>query len=109
MAQVQRGNVFLTVPEADVDKYMSKGFSLVDESGRVIKQCVPTEIGQLQKAYSEHVETIKQRDEEIAKLRAELEALKSAGVKKTPATKSESEESWDNWETSEEPKRKKKA
>ena len=82
MAEVQRGNVFLTVSDADVAKYMAKGFSVVDKFGKVIQQSVPTELGQLQKAYSEHVEIIKQKDTEIASLKAELQALKTAGEKR---------------------------
>lgn len=101
MAQVQRGNVFLTIGDSEVEKYMAKGFSVVDEKGNVIRQSFPTELSQLQKAWSEHVEIIKQKDEEIARLKAELEALKTAGVDKTPAAKQKeesAEESWDNWE-----------
>ena len=108
MAEVQRGNVFLTVSDADVAKYMAKGFSVVYKFGNVIKQSVATELGQLQKAYSEHIELIKKKDTEIASLKAELQALKSAGEKKSPAVKpkkvQEEEESadWDDWGDAEE-------
>lgn len=108
MAEVQRGNVFLTIEDADIPKYMAKGYSVVDKFGKVIKQSVPTELGQLQKAYSEHLELIKQKDTEIASLKAELQALKSAEVKKTSAVKpkkvQEEEEStdWDDWGDAEE-------
>ena len=85
MVEVQRGNVCLNILEADIPKYMAKGFSVVDAYGNVIKQSVPTELGQLQKAYSEHVELIKAKDIEIAKLKADLEALrKSTGEEKAP-------------------------
>lgn len=111
MADVQRGNVFLTINDADINKYMAKGFSVVDKFGKVIKQSVPTELGQLQKAYSEHVELIKQKDTEIASLKAELQALKTAGEKKSPAAKSKkvqeveeesTEADWDDWGDAEE-------
>lgn len=111
MAEVQRGNVFLTIDDADINKYMAKGFSVVDKNGKVIKQSVPTELGQLQKAYSEHVELIKQKDTEIASLKAELQALKTAGEKKSPAAKpkaakkeeiEETESDWDDWADAEE-------
>ena len=62
MANVQRGNVFLTVSEEQVEKYLSKGYSLVDEFGRVIRQSVPTELGELQKAFSEHTALLTVRD-----------------------------------------------
>lgn len=102
MAEVQRGNVFLTVSEDEVNKYMAKGFSVVDERGRVIRQSVPTELGPLQKAYSEHVETIKNLTAEVERLKSELEAVK-AGVK-TPAKADPEEEDkgWDDWADAEE-------
>ena len=112
MAEVQRGNVFLTIEDGEIPKYMAKGFSVVDKFGHVIKQSVPTELGQLQKAYSEHVELIKKKDNEIASLKAELQALKAAGEKKSPAAKPKakkevveeeaSEDDWDDWADAEE-------
>ena len=109
MAGVQRGNVFLNVSEEEVNKYMAKGFSLVDEkTGRVIKQCVPTELGQLQKAYSEHVAQIEALTAEVERLKSELEG-KKAGAKKTPAAPEPEDEGWDDWaEAEEEPEEKPK-
>lgn len=125
MARVRRANVILNVSAEEVDKYMAKGFSLIDEkTGAVIKQSVPTELTQLQKAYSDFQELIKQKDAEIATLKTELEALKTAGVKKTPAGKSKlfneepveeeataEDSNWDEWadaeEVEEKPKKKK--
>ena len=122
MANVQRGNVFLTVSEEQVEKYLSKGYSLVDEFGRVIRQSVPTELGELQKAFSEHTALLKQKDAEIASLKAEIQELKSAGEKKSPAGKSKlfnteeestEENGWDDWadaeEVEEKPKKTKKS
>ena len=102
MAEVQRGNVRLTVSEEEVSKYMAKGFSVVDgRTGKIIKQSVPTELGQLQKAYSEHVEIIKNLTAEVERLKAEL-AGKTAGVKATPA-EPEEDEGWSDWQDQEEP------
>lgn len=120
MTNVQRGNVFLTVSDEEVNKYMAKGFSIVDEYGKVIKQSIPTELKELQKAYSEHEAIIKQKDAEIAKLKAEL----AAGAEKTPAGKSklfnteeeetsEEDTGWEDWseaeEVDEKPKKSKKS
>ena len=83
------------------------------KTGAVIKQSVPTELNQLQKAYTEHEETIKALNSEIASLRNQLKSLK-AGVDKTPAAKDEAEstEGWDDWSSAEEldekPKKKKR-
>lgn len=106
MAEVQRANVFLTIPDEDIDKYLAKGYNVVDERGRIIKQSVPTELGELQKAYSEHEAQLKQKDAEIASLKSEIQALKTAGVKKTPAAPKEkpveAKEDWDDWADAEE-------
>ena len=112
MAQVQRANVILTIPNEDVDKYMAKGFSLIDKSGKVIKQSVPTELGQLQKAYSEHVAYIKKLESELAALKSIIQA--PAGETKSPAAPKgeKSDSGWDDWadaeEVDEKPKKKRK-
>jgi len=95
MAQVQRANVYLTIEEAEIPKYLAKGFNLLDASGRVVKQSVPTDIDTLQKAFIEH-------EAEISKLKSEIQALKSAGVEKTPAKAEPEEEGWDDWADAEE-------
>lgn len=96
MAEVQRGNVFLTIQEDEIEKYMAKGFSVVDKFGNVIRQSIPTELNQLQKAYSEHVDIINQKNAEIAKLKSELKALKEAGAKKAPAAEPDSD-TFEEW------------
>lgn len=123
MVNVQKGNVFLNISNEEVDKYMAKGFSIVDEFGRVIKQSIPTELGELQKAYSDHEEIIKKKDAEIAELKAEIQRL-TAGADKTPAKEPESpaveeeetpaeDNGWDEWNEAEEieekPKKSKKS
>lgn len=114
MAKVKRANVFLTIPDEDIHKYFAKGYSIVDDYGKVIKQSIPTELSQLQRAYSEHEELIKQKDLEIARLNEEIKALKEAGVKKTPAKESSKveEDNWDDWaeaeEVDEKPRKKRK-
>lgn len=106
MANVQRGNVFLVVGDNEIEKYMAKGFSVVDDRGNVVRQSFPTELRQLQKAWSDHVEIIKQKDEEIARLKAEIEKLKTAGVENTPAEEQKNDESWGDWEEPAEPEEK---
>lgn len=96
MADVKRGNVFLTIRDDEIEKYMAKGFSVVDKNGKVIRESVPTELGQLQKAYSENTETIKKLTAENAQLKAELSKIK-AGAKAAPAESTESQ-GWDDWQ-----------
>ena len=122
MANVRRANVFLTISDEDIDKYMAKGYSLVDARGNVIKQSIPTDLLELQRAFTEHTELIKKKDSEIADLRAQLkeltEAKASVGSKgKAPkeskkAESKTSDDSWDDWadaeEVDEKPKKKQK-
>lgn len=121
MVNVRRANVFLTIPEDAINKYMSQGYSLVDERGNIIKESIPNDLVQLQKAYTEHTEIIKQKDSEIADLRAQLKELAEAKASASPegkATKAEKpkkkevDDSWDDWadaeEVEEKPKKKHK-
>ena len=105
MAEVCKGNVYLTIDEEDIEKYMAKGFSLVDEkTGRILKQSIPTEIGPLKKLYSEQVELNKKLTEEIAVLRNKIESLQQVEVEKS-APASEDSATWDDWSTEETPKK----
>lgn len=80
MAVVCNGNVYLTVDNDEAEKYMSKGYSLVDErTGKIIKQSVPTEIGPLKKLYSEQLEINEKLTAEIARLQNKIKSLE-AGV-----------------------------
>lgn len=122
MVEVCRGNVFLDISEEEIEKYMAKGFSIVDEkTGKIIKQSIPTSLDELQKAYSEHVETIKKLTLENTQLKSKLQE-KTAEVKTSAAPKgektvetkeSEDDNSWDGWEEAEEidekPKKSKKS
>lgn len=75
MVDVKRDNVVLSVEEDDVDRYFAKGYSVLDKFGNIVKASVPTDVGTLQKAYVEHTELLKQRDNEIAQLRSQVETL----------------------------------
>lgn len=115
MIEVQRANVCLTIPEDEVEKYMAKGFSVIDsETGKIVKQSIPTDLRELQKAYTEHVETIKQLTSENASLKS---LLQQGSVKAPAAPKGEkavkAEEDWGDWDSAEEieeqPKKSKKS
>lgn len=74
MVTVQRANTVLSVPEEWADRYLDQGYSVIDATGKIIKQSVPKDLGTLQKAYIEH-------EQEIEKLKATIEQLtaKKAG------------------------------
>lgn len=79
MALMQRANALLTVDEEDVERYIAKGYSLIDEkTGKVLKASVPTDVGTLQKAFMEHEAKIKELEAENANLKAQLAEKDSA-------------------------------
>lgn len=113
MAKVRKANVLLTVNEDEVSKYLCKGFDLVGDDGKILKESTPVDLGQYQRAYSEQKTLLEEKDKEIAKLKAEIQKLKKAGEKKSPA-EVEEDEGWDDYEeeieevVEEKPKKKRK-
>lgn len=71
-ATVKRGNVFLTVPTNLVDRYVAKGYDVVDERGNVVKSSEPNDVTSLKLAYEKHVARIKELEAENARLKKEL-------------------------------------
>lgn len=106
MAKVKRSNIFLTIPDDEVSRYLAKGYSLVDKDGNVIKSSIPTEYNELRKAYLEQVEINKKLTSEVSQLKSLLNSAE--GTKPSAAPKGEVEESWDDWASEEEEKPKKK-
>jgi len=68
---VRRGGSYLTIPRLAVDRYIAKGYDVVDEAGNVIEASIPNDINILKRAYEEHIAEIKRLKEEIAKLKVE--------------------------------------
>lgn len=81
MARVERGNVVLQVDERDVDYYINMGYSLTDDNGNVLKKAIPSNVGELQKAYLEHIQRISELENTVAELTAKLTAKKSTSKK----------------------------
>ena len=76
LVEVERGNVVLKIPEDTVQRYIDRGFSLLDENGNVIKTSIPNDVGTLQKAFVEQSEEIKKLKAELAKLKEQDAKLK---------------------------------
>ena len=74
---VRRANVVLNISESQLGYYMSQGYDVIDETGKVIQASVPTDVGTLQKAYFDHVNEIEAMKEEIEALKTEIESLKT--------------------------------
>jgi hypothetical protein len=78
MAFVKRANVVLEVKDEDIQMYMSKGYSVIDENGNMLKECMPTDINALQLAYIADKKTIASLQEQIKELTAQLKASKKS-------------------------------
>ena len=98
MAKVQRANVYLTVPDADVKKYLAKGFNEIDpNTGKVITQSVPTELSALKRAFSEHTALLEQKDAEIQSLKLELQRVKKSSKTVETSNVSTEAEEFSEW------------
>lgn len=76
MAKIRKANVVLTIPDDEVKNYLNFGYSVIDESGEVIEEAVPTDIYTLQKAYRDNKIKIQSLEQAVADLRKELERKK---------------------------------
>lgn len=75
---VQRANVVLYIDPEQLDYYMSQGYNVINDAGKVIRASVPNDLGTLQKAYVEHMAEIKSLKQQIEELKA---------LEKTPRSK----------------------
>lgn len=73
---VRRANVILTVPDYQKEEYLTKGFDVVNERGKVLEEAKMTnDVGTLQKKLGQAHEKIKQLEAEIARLNKELDEM----------------------------------
>ena len=89
--EVRRGNVYLTIASELADRYVAKGFDIVDTEGNVIKQSVPNDIQTLKASYEAHIQEIKDLKQEIKDLKTQLR--ESATPKEAKTTKKTSKKS----------------
>lgn len=68
MITVQRGNVVLQVADDSVTKYMNLGYNVIDDKGNVIEECIPNDLGTLQKHFIESKKRIAELEEQLAQL-----------------------------------------
>ena len=47
---------------------MCKGYNVIDEKGKVLKEAIPSDIGTLRKCYVEHLNKIAELEARIAEL-----------------------------------------
>jgi hypothetical protein len=76
MALVRNANVLLEIEEDEVEKYLGKGYSLLDENGNVVKSKLPTEVAELQKLCIDKDKIIADQKIQIEALQNEIKSLK---------------------------------
>ena len=70
---VQRANVVLKVRDEEVDKYLARGFNLLNENGEVIRSATPNDLATFKEAYIRQSKEIEKLNSQIEELKAELE------------------------------------
>lgn len=75
--EVRRGNEYLTIPEDAVDRYIAKGYDVLDAVGNVVVESIPFDTVALRAAFTKHTTEIAALKSQIATLKAELAACKS--------------------------------
>ena len=92
MVRIERGNVVLKVQEHEVQRYLTLGYSVTDDTGKVLQSAIPNDLGTLQKCYVEHRAKIDELEAIIAKLTAENKVLAKSAKSTTTQTKKKSDE-----------------
>lgn len=92
MVRIERGNVVLKVQEHEVQRYLTLGYSVTDDTGKVLQSAIPNDLGTLQKCYLEYKAKIDELEAIVAKLTAENEVLAKSAKSTTPKTKKKSDE-----------------
>lgn len=88
MVKVQRANVVLSIENDDhtIQRYLDKGYNVLDEKGNVVKRAMPFEVGALQALVTEQEQKIKQLQEKLAKIEAKYPAIEKPKRSKTKKT-----------------------
>lgn len=71
--EVRRGGSYLTIPTDAVDRYLAKGYDVVDADGNVLKESVPHDVNALRAAYEQHVAKIKELEKTVLGLKHQLQ------------------------------------
>lgn len=85
MVRIERGNVVLKVQEHEVQRYLKLGYNVTDDTGNVLQEALPNDLGTLQRCYVEHKKQIAELEAIVAKLTAENSLLAKSA--KSPAKK----------------------
>lgn len=78
---IRRKNVFLDVAPEQVERYMAKGYDVVDPYGNVIKKGTPTNPEEYKNAYEASLKKIAELEGKIKELETQLKAKSQASAK----------------------------
>ena len=92
MVRIERGNVVLKVQEHEVQRYLTLGYSVTDDTGKVLQSAIPNDLGTLQKCYLEHKAKIDELETIVAKLTAENKVLAKSAKSTTAVNKKSNED-----------------
>lgn len=87
MVRIERGNVVLKVQEHEVQRYLTLGYNVTDDAGKVLQEAIPNDVGTLQRYYIEQKRKIEELEACVAKLTAENSALAKSAKSTTTQTK----------------------
>jgi len=82
MVRIERGNVVLKVQEHEVQRYLKLGYNVTDNTGKVLQEALPNDLGTLQRHYVDSKKRIEELESIVAKLTADNERL-AKSVKST--------------------------
>lgn len=68
----QKANIVTRIREDQIDEFISKGYKVTDETGRIIKDTAPDNLEDLKDAYVSNTAEINNLKAEILRLREEL-------------------------------------
>jgi hypothetical protein len=83
MVRIERGNVVLKVQEHEVQRYLKLGYNVTDNTGKVLQEAIPNDLGTLQRYYVEHKKRIEELEAIVVKLTAENSLLAESAKPKT--------------------------
>ena len=78
MLYAEKGNKVKNIDESQIDACVAQGYTIVDETGRVVRETIPTGLAELRLAYTQNAEEIAKLKSQIVALEAELASAQAA-------------------------------
>lgn len=68
----QKANIVTCIQESQIDDFIAKGYRVIDETGRIVKDTAPDNLETLKAAYVSNTAEINSLKAEVARLKDEL-------------------------------------